>query len=1304
MIDLSEPAAATVCPPGQVQLTATAFPLGTQNGWRATVDGIAVDDRYVYATHAFAGLVNSHDSPGPGHLVVFERSALAGDIAPGEVPPHRRIQVGWQPRSVASLVRPEYERVFVANYHQQSYSVTTLDRSTWKPVATTSVGMAPIDLAVHTGRGRAYLSHGPGIRVIDARTGLELPDERIETGRTTGCIAVDEATDTLFVTRGLHDVTPMIDELVVIDLVSRAVVARIALPAGSGPLDVAVDPVAGRVHVAAFGKVDDECGVLVLDRSAMSAPATVVPTSGVVRAVTIGGGHVYAAVNNRLEVLDVTRLEPVGGVALNHVTGGVAVDPQTGEVYAGDLHTGQLFRVAPVMLGTPIGQHPHVAGGLVGAPLGAPRPTPDGDGSMQPFEHATVVATADHGAVRVSRPHATTWLGPDAAGRAPADSRVAHPELGNPVGETVFTGGAQVSYFTDGIVADAVIAGQATYTVVTGRIWDAYRAGGDVTGSYGWPTSHRTSGPAGASRIQHFEHASIYQSMSTATGGAVVVQHGRIYDAWYAEHGGPAGPLGLPTAPVHLELHPDTGTVITGWLLLERGALVWNNTADVVVALDGTFWQSWQLNRGHTGELGLPVSGVRTSPHDPASPVRFIDFERGCLVWFPEEHPLARPDGTAHAMRTLELYLSGFHATQTDENIPGNPPDIYVDHWLFARYGTAEPFLRWDGRLAGPGGDWSDQNHVTLDPPVQLALTDRVQGDLLVAFALHGHDADSPDGDDLLGALDTHYTVDNLWGMKDLDTHHAEGDGTFDAYYVLKPQDVPTDLNGPFRSRFFWQFDNFDTERMNPQTYGRTFSDVEPGFQFHVNPLKYLDEGWEHFFYHQIYKGVGKNGNCFGMSLEAINAFHDRSPLPQPIYDLPRDEIVTQRINIVHGYQLGADSVAWVATHIAAGLFGLGGINNGNEVFDASKAAFDRGDRPVLNMVRSWKQSGHSILPIRWVEATASSPREIWIADPSLPPTGPADIEDGFRKMIIEGDGRWHYGDYSSQDPRWLFQVPYSVLRRQPRLPSPASLGGDSLFLLGGDAATHQVTDSAGRTLYRTGLPGAPGSPTDLNTGDGAIPGLHRLPLFGADEGPVDVELHLARGRHDRLTHEVVGRTGSAYGWVARTGSTATIATVPGDGVADRFDTLAVGTGRRAVAFGRAKNTAAKTISLMLEAMPADHLPRTTSMRQYLLDELTVTGGQQVQTRLDDGGRDLLVSVAGGSALTCRLRMRGTPGTEPSRPRHLTVPAGRTVRLRPSDWSTGGLDGAPVQVQLRETPDGPPVQCYDLLPDDPPIG
>lgn len=1357
-------AATGPCAPADVTLHAAAVTVGAAvPGFHTEVHGLAVDDRFVYATCGTTGIQNGHETAGPGELVVFDRAALRAALLAGGVPPERRVTVGRQPRSVASLVRPDYQRVFVVNYHQDSFSLTVLNRSNLAPVAEVSIGMTPIDVAVHTGRGRAYVTDGyHGIRSIDARTGAEITAERIEIGREVVGLAVDEAADLLFVVHNRQYDPPPVDQLVVVDLKTRTVVKRVNFPAHSNPRDVALD--SAHVYVGFINSINGPgtTGVLRLSRANLAAPPTRLgTTAGVWNVATARSGAtslVYATVSGQVQVLDPAAEARVGSSgSLAPKLGPVAVDPASGEVYAGDLADGRMFRIAPVSAAGPIGQHPLVADGTLGAALEAPRPAPDGQAQMQRFAHGLAVATADYGAVVLRHGHDSRWLsGASGPGQVAARATAA-AVLGNPAANTATAGGATVSYFENGAVITRVDAGVARTITVSGAIWQRYRDGGEVTGGYGLPLADEVPSPAGGG-YQEFGTAVLFHR--GAGDAATVVWRGPVWDALIARYGGPQGGLGFPAEDLTRRYHPDLGLPSMEWVRFENSALIWIAGDDAVHQLIPGLWDAWHREGGPDGPLGLPITGTRASAHDPDSPVRFVDFRTCTLVQFPPGHPLrpTAPEPEYTLVTSLQLHVTAFRAEENDQNNPDNPPDPYIDHWVVARHAPGEqPYFRWEGRLAPAGGHWQDVRDIPLRGPITIDFAEPVRGDTTINVAFHCWDHDSPDGDDILGRIEHSYSVANLWGLREVsDEHHDKtDDGEFFAWYTMRPKGIPATLEGNFRGRFFWQFKNPDTAVVSTRSYERAFTDIEPGLQFHIEPGEWLHEIWESFFYNTFFKEIAKPGNCYGLCVEAIEAFRGRSRYQQPIFQfghprwslgadhkeygwpdlsIPADAELMEEINTRHGTQLGDRVVRWAADHILATIGGGGSINDGVEIFDRAKRAFDRGDWPVMNMIKEWDSGGHTVLPIRFVD-DGTHDLEIWLADPSKPPLppdppGPLDVTDGKHVIFIDRhNGSWAYrqlidgnwvdvGTYNSQAPRWLMYVPESRFSRPQRSPSTefAIAAGIAVgvaamvaspFLMLGDADTHQISDASGRTLYQPGLGRAPKTPLDLRADPAdRIPGLQRIPLLGGEDAPVRGEFHYSTGAHESLVHDVVPRhPGGSYVWGMRHGAMAVRIAAPTDGHADRIQSDRLGTAGRSVSFARRKTLPAKPIGMAVEAfprmpLPSVRVPADQRIRQYRLDELTVVGGQQVVVRTANGGAELQFSSYGAPA-SFALRMRGRDGTGLSRVRRITVAADRTAVLRPAGWSVPELDGAPLPVEIRESPDGPRVSCYEAPPEGP---
>ena len=148
--------------------------------------------------------------------------------------------------------------------------------------------------------------------------------------------------------------------------------------------------------------------------------------------------------------------------------------------------------------------------------------------------------------------------------------------------------------------------------------------------------------------------------------------------------------------------------------------------------------------------------------------------------------------------------------------------------------------------------------------------------------------------------------------------------------------------------------------------------------------------------------------------------------------------------------------------------------------------------------------------------------------------------------------------------------------------------------------------------------------------------------------------------------------------------------TARGGAVADLITASRLGTADRSIAFAVPPGGTAKEVGLVL-----DGLPRSARGKQFLVDGLQVGPKQRIGARLRDGGRELLLENAGG-ATSCRVRVRPAPGATPTAARPVPLAAGKVTRVRPADWRPGQVGSAPLQVEVRDTVDGPPVTCFQV--------
>jgi hypothetical protein len=388
--------------------------------------------------------------------------------------------------------------------------------------------------------------------------------------------------------------------------------------------------------------------------------------------------------------------------------------------------------------------------------------------------------------------------------------------------------------------------------------------------------------------------------------------------------------------------------------------------------------------------------------------------------------------------------------------------------------------------------------------------------------------------------------------------------------------------------------------------------------------------------------------------------------------------------------------------------FGQGLTHNPVEVFNRSKEAYEKGNTPLLNFSKSFTFKAHTVLPVKWVGGpdAVNQPDlphwgEIWIADPKHEwgRDGIADAPDMFKVIIhedggFEYDGKWAGGDWGGDR---MFYVPWDKVDRVPTLPTwdvLLELRNGLLAFVVGDGIAEQVTDGPGRFLFQPGLGRAPTEWSDIVPDPAKrIPDLVPIPTGGAENDPPEPQrpMFYGEGRDVTHTYSVTGG-GGTYHWALRTPALAAVVAAPSGRVPDLITGSRLGTPERAISYAIPPGTgsAPKTVSLALDGMPRS--PRAT---QFIVDQLTVVPKQRVTATLRNGGRELLVTNA-GPATTFRVRMRPVPGAAPTAGRQVPLAANKTTRLRPADWSEGGIGTAPIRVEVRDSPDGPPVRCFEV--------
>jgi DNA-binding beta-propeller fold protein YncE len=1329
--DLRTTSMTTACAPPEVTTSVRARYLGAQQlpaGQVGSINGLAVDDRYVYATWHRTMANDGHDSPADGELVVLDQQLLADPVANPVV---ARIGVGRQPRAVA--IDPGTRKIYVLNGGQQgdhpySLSVIRWTGSAFALIGWISIGGGITDVAVNPRTHRVYVSNWaanlpgakPGlIHVIDGTTDQVLPSLAIPVQRPLS-LAFDPATETLYAALFHAPTEPdgAIDAVAAIscgrDGSTHTVQKVVSVPAGSRPHTVAVS--GGRLYLANMGNtptgpVPPNLTRFELDGSWASRTVPTAFGGPVALAPDPGAGRLYVTTNAGFQAYDLASESITAVQQTGPFPQSVVVDA-AGRVHLGDAVDGQLRTLLPVVTTDPLGEHWTQAGATLGQPVSGVRALPGTDprARYQVFEHGAVFASTNHGAVTVSRPLVEAW-----EQLAPKTRAL----LGPPV-EPSSSG--MVEFRRGRLVLSAgtsALPAAMAFVVLTeiNACWTLHRL------HLGEPIENESTLPDGGRR-QRFQRGEVCWRSDL---GAHAVW-GPVFDEWAPT--GATGPYGYPTEDVTSKVYgQDEGAVSWDRGVFERIAMHFPTGGGSGWILPIGIHRAHEARGGLSGLLGFPVDTARGTPLHGT----YMDFQNGVAVWHPEGHPYAGEWSFSSAqMRIVSFLITG------SDGFPDGDLDLFVRAVLerVDPDGTRTNIL--NRRFPHDGGDYDAADH-TFDPPFTMELAKPLRGGHRFETMFASYDAEGVFSEDKAWGTVNHglvhppwdddpynwdvqpaYTVDNLWGLADAQTQHHQA--RFTATYRITEFAEEWKDGVPFRKQWWWKVNNFVTPRLTKEQYARTFADVDSSSVWgNINPLAYVDEGFEALYFHFVYRSIAEPGNCFGMSLEAIDARKDRSLFPQPIYkygnpqagsgrhrgepDQVLDAGLIDAFNIKHGRQVGHQAIGWFLR-----LFGQGLTHNPKEVFRRSRKAFQEGNFPVLSFTRSFKTKGHTVLPFHWEggvdgeELPDGSWGRIWIADPKHEWMRDIGDLDGDPTTDHDSDDRWHVKirpDNSFSYDGWhggtffnnrMFYHPYDRLSGVPTLPSwdvLSELANGYLALVVGDAVTEQVTDGVGRNLFRAATGQPPESWDDIVPGaDERIPDLVPIPITGEENEPAEPQPLLLYGEGPDVTHTYAVRGGGGtYRWGLRAPALGAVLTARGGPVADQVSATRVGTVDSSIGFAVPPGGVAKEIGLVLDGMP-----RSPRFRQFLLDGLRVAPKQRIAARLRDGGRELLIENSGGET-SARVRVRPAPGAPATPARTVPLAAGKVTRVRP-DWSAPGT--APLRVEVRDTVDGPPVRCFTV--------
>jgi hypothetical protein len=573
---------------------------------------------------------------------------------------------------------------------------------------------------------------------------------------------------------------------------------------------------------------------------------------------------------------------------------------------------------------------------------------------------------------------------------------------------------------------------------VIGQIWADYEGMGE-SAAIGLPVAAAVA--IGGGTQQNFQGAQMYLKSGASKAFEV---HGAIL-AKYVSFGGPA----MWGFPVSNEQDVMFGSAAIGRISEFEGCSIYWSSNSGAFEVHGDIRDKYRSVGGPGGDLGFPTCDESDVP-DVSAPARYNTFQHGSIVWF-------GISTETYVCVAFDIYL-GRVDTKESEGWGRGQNDVYM-HATIEDNGHVIHSER-----IPSSGDSDDNNIYDVEKTFDLGPAGLLPNDpnRIIKFSLDVWDSDWPDDDDHLGEYNYTLSMANAWGFRG-NPAGLFNSGSFDNINSIT-WSVSPHINEQLltENRKWWGVKNRGTNPLTWEQYASAFSDVDS------QPEWWDITDWlSKLFYSAVVEGLAKNGNCFGMSLEAIYSKKDRSLLRLPIDRFVDWEPVRNEFNIKHQYQVGAPAIWWFV-----GEFLSGKTHDPVSVFRATRDAYYSGCDPVLCIAQNYDFSGapHCILPVGWNDNV--SPWQILIHDPNFPSTS---SDPGPRILTVDpGSNTYNYdgGNSKYSGGAWsggrLHYMPFDLVNERPRTPifeAIMLLITGVILILGSDSETSSLTDENGIDL-----------------------------------------------------------------------------------------------------------------------------------------------------------------------------------------------------------------------------------------------
>ena len=478
---------------------------------------------------------------------------------------------------------------------------------------------------------------------------------------------------------------------------------------------------------------------------------------------------------------------------------------------------------------------------------------------------------------------------------------------------------------------------------------------------------------------------------------------------------------------------------------------------------------------------------------------------------------------------------------------------------------------------------------------------------------------------------------------------------------------------------FSWSFHNFNTASLTWDQFRDTFMGIPPT----RDPLA---SGFDVLFYDQVYQSnLSKDGNCYGMSLLTLmvrqNGGHlgvcapvrqyagdagATPPAPNYVYAGPSDDLVRRAINQMHGHQVNEATLQLTLQTIA-----IHKNHDGSYAWDQVRYYKLRNDPTLVSITKTLnpQDGGHTLVAY---DATVVNGRNrIWVYDPNRTfanpdqalwyNTGQNYIEMNGSAWSFDMGGAFWSGNPADWNSGNILITPVSVTGPHGR--SPSSLGDqiigrilNELLLTGDGASIAQVTDKAGKRLFRPGT-------YELDT-DPATGMLKMVPWYPSNNGGPRQLLYFLLGNVGGELNLEVRSDGRDYKLaIAGAKSVVTVAARGGRSGVDRFTVRRPGTVEPLLALRNSRNVGSYDVEFKQVVQPRQE------MRTFLARAIKVPANASVEFGVARNQSELTVAAKGAAVgYDVQLRRLTAAGETVADLSRQTLDAERTMRAHPRNW------------------------------------